>query len=124
MISLRKMREQREAATLQYAREVLIADNMRRDDQVRRIAELLYDELTGKNSGVEHRMREFEDNAALADVWLPPRDMWKDRDEKVYVLLREADYLGYEVHRRTPDRWGLANRLAEKVMKRLENDED
>lgn len=123
MISLRKMRDQREAANLQHAKSALIAENMRRDDQVRRIAELLYDELTGKNPGVPLLMREFEENAALADVVLPHPEKWQDRDEKLYELLKDADYLGYEVHRKTPDRWGLANRLAEKVMKRLENDE-
>lgn len=92
----------------------------------RKIAELLYDELTGRKPGVPSSEAEFQENAALALVHPPPvkaeGSSPDSREYRVNMLLREAQSLGYDVHPPS-DRWGLAQRLAALVTK-LEADLD
>lgn len=82
------------------------------DARVRRVAEILYDELTGRKEGVKQGMEQFEPNAALAHV--SAHD-----NMEVRQLLLDAMHLGYSVHT-SMDRWGLSLRLADLVVKELE----
>lgn len=84
---------------------------------IRRAAEVLYDELAGRHTGDPDGP-----NAALAAVRLRPREQWDKREEEVYRVLLAADALGLDVHWKCGDRWGLALRLAEKVLKTLDED--
>lgn len=94
----------------EWAREI-------EEGRVRRVAEVLYDELTGRGD------REgFSANAALARVETMPGPMsgWQKRDKETYQLLKDADYLGYEVHRSSGDRYQLSVRLAKLILEALD----
>lgn len=77
-------------------------------DRERRIAEILYDELTGKQDGVPFELREYGENAALAMVVASTPE--------IRQLLLDADHLGYELHPWCGNRWTLACRLARLIV--------
>lgn len=81
----------------------------------REIAEILYDQLTGRHTGDP-----YGENAVLrpVEMTLRARDHWTSRDKRTYALIREANDLGYEVISKVGDRWGLALRLARMVVER------